>query len=177
MRQRHTRVLALLDQHGAALHRLVARITRCEHTTSDLMQELFICLTRSDAFGKASKPYAYAWKAAANLAFDWRRRQKVKLQPLPETSLPDEQSAPALAQMIQEEQFAQVLQCTTKLNELSRHVVIMRYIEQASYEQIAQRLGKDPGHMRTLCSKAISQLRHRLNKHPHTHTDREVSHG
>ena len=88
------------------------------------MQELFICLTRSEAFGKASKPYAYAWKAAANLAFDWRRRQKLKLEPLPQTPLPDEHSTTALAEMIQEEQFEQVLQCTTKLNELARHVVI-----------------------------------------------------
>ena len=129
------------------------------------------------AFDRASKPYAYAWKAAANLAFDWRRRQKIKLKPLPQTNLPDEHSATALAEMIQEEQFDQVLQCTTKLNELSRHVVLMRYIEQASYEQIAERLGKDPGHMRTLCSKAIHQLRQLLNRHPHTHTNREVSHG
>ena len=177
MKQRHTRVLELLDQHGVSLHRLVGRITRCEHTTSDLMQELFICLTRSEGFDRATKPYAYAWRAAANLAFDWRRRQKVKLKPLLQTNLPDENSAPALAQLIQEEQFNQVLQSTAKLNELARDVVIMRYIEQASYEQIAQRLGKDPGHMRTLCSKAINQLRHLLNKHPYTHTNREVSHG
>jgi DNA-directed RNA polymerase specialized sigma24 family protein len=38
----------------------------------------------------------------------------------------------------------------------------MRYIEQASYEEIAQRLGKKPQYMRALCSKAMAQLREML---------------
>ena len=46
---------------------------------------------------------------------------------------------------------------------VAREVFVMRYIQQESYEQIAQELGKRPHQVRALCSKAMSQLRSMLN--------------
>ena len=70
MKQDFQKTLDLLDDYGLQLHSLIGRITRCEHTTSDLMQELFMSLARSDGFAKASDPYAYAWRTAVNLALE-----------------------------------------------------------------------------------------------------------
>ena len=97
-----------------------------------------------------------------NLAFEWRRRQKIAPGPLEQTDLPDESRPSTLGQMIRNEQIERLLEATSKLDEPARSVVVMRFIEQESYERIAERLGKNPAHMRSLCSKSLSRLRNTL---------------
>ena len=157
-------ILDLLDTRGRSLHRLLARLTRCEHATSDLMQELFVRLSQSSGTRQARHLYAYAWRTAMNLAFEWRRRQKITLSPLEQTDLPDNSQPSALGQMIRDEQIERLLEATSKLDEPARSVVVMRFIEQQSYEQIAERLGKKPAHLRSLCSKSLARLRSVLSE-------------
>jgi RNA polymerase sigma-70 factor (ECF subfamily) len=157
-------VLDLLERHGGSLLRLLARLTRCEHATGDLMQELFLRLSQSEGAARARDLYAYAWRAAANLAFEWRRRQRIKLSPLEDREPLDESRLPALAQMVRDEQIERLLRATARLDELARNVVVMRYIEQASYEQIAARLDKNPAYLRSLCSKSLVRLRDMLSE-------------
>ena len=163
MKDNQKKTLELLDQHGESLHRLLSRLTRCEHTTSDLMQELFIRLSAARGFAKALNPYAYAWKTAANLAFDWRRKQKINFEYLDPAVLSDESNQHTLEQMIQQEQTNRILQVTCGFNELARNVIVMRFIEQKSYQQIAERLGKKPDYLRSLCSKKLKHLQEILN--------------
>ena len=68
----------------------------------------------------------------------------------------------AIRKMIRDEELEQVLDATAKLSDLARNVVVMRYIEQASYEEIGRRLGKKPQHVRSACAKAMAQLREML---------------
>ena len=171
--ERHEVVLQLLDRHGRSLHRLLARLTRCEQATADLMQDLFIRLSQADGAAYARNLYAYAWKSAVNLAFDWRRRQRTNVCPLEEDEHFDESATPVLGRMIREEQIERVLEATSELDEPGRSVVIMRYIEQQSYEQIALQLGKNPNYLRALCSKALAQLRDTCCEKD----DRRMNHG
>ncbi len=159
LESREKKVLELLDTSGARLDALLARLTLCEQTAGDLMQELFIRLCNSKGLDNAADPFAYAWRVATNLAFQWRRTQKIKLQTLDQESPPAQNCPSVLEKMIQAEELEQVLDATSQLSDLARDVVVMRYIEQASYEQIAQRLGKKPQHMRSVCAKALAQLR------------------
>jgi RNA polymerase sigma-70 factor (ECF subfamily) len=124
----------------------------------DLLQELFLRLWNSKAFDNAEDPFAYAYRAAINLAFEWRRRQ-IACQPVEGNYAAVNRNPSTLGKMIQAEELEQVLDATSKLSDLARDVVVMRYIEQASYEEIAQRLGKKPQYMRSVCAKAIAQLR------------------
>ncbi len=166
-------VLQLLDQHGRSLHRLLARLTRCEQATADLIQDLFLRLSQAEGAAHARNLYAYAWKSAVNLAFEWRRRQHATVGPLDEEAHVDESASPAIGQMIREEQIERVMAATAQLDEPGRSVIIMRYIEQQSYDQIALRLGKDPGYLRSLCSKSLAQLREICCERE----DRRMNHG
>lgn len=159
---RHKKVLELLDTSGMRLHALLARLTLSEDVVGDLMQELFIRLSNSSGLDKANDSYAYAYRAAINLAFEWRKKTKVKLQPLDEDCLPAEQNSSPLAGMIRAEELAQILDLMPRLNKLAREVVVMHYIEQESYEEIAQRLGKKPQHIRSVSAKALALLRQLL---------------
>ena len=156
MIERQKKILQLLDMSGERLHKLLARLTRREDVVGDLLQELFIRLWNSKAFDKAEDPFAYAYRAAINLAFEWRRRQKASCQFL------EENCPSALGKMIQAEELEQVLNAASKLTDLARDVVVMRYIEQDSYEEIGLRLCKKPQYMRALCAKAMAQLRELL---------------
>lgn len=130
----------------------------------DLLQELFLRLWNSRAFDKADEPFAYAYRAAINLAFEWRRRQKATCQISQENCPAPKERPSALGKMIQAEELEQVLNAASKLSDLARDVVVMHYIEQDSYEEIGLRLGKKPQYMRALCSKAITELREMFAK-------------
>ncbi|MHC4536853.1 MAG: RNA polymerase sigma factor [Planctomycetota bacterium] len=162
MIERQNKILQLLDTSGERLHRLLGRLTRCEDVVGDLLQELFIRLWSSRAFDKAEEPFAYAYRAAINLAFEWRRKQKATFQISQENCPASKDNPSALGKMIQAEELEQVLNAASKLTDLARDVVVMRYIEQDSYEEIGRRLGKKPQYMRALCSKAITELREML---------------
>ena len=151
--------MELLDTSGARLHALLARLTLSEDIVGDLMQELFIRLCRSRGFDKAKDPFAYAYRVAINLAFEWRRNLRPRFQSLDEDCLPAENRPSSLGIMIQAEQLQRVLDATSQLSSLARDVVIMRYIEQEPYEEIGRRLGKKPQYVRSVCAKALARLR------------------
>jgi len=162
--ERQKKILQLLDMSGERLHRLLGRLTRCEDVVGDLLQELFIRLWNSKAFDKAEDPFAYTYRAAINLAFEWRRKQKATCQISQENCPTVEDGPSALGKMIQAEELEQVLNAASKLTDLARDVVVMHYIEQNSYEEIGRRLGKKPQYMRALCAKAMAELREMLAK-------------
>jgi RNA polymerase sigma-70 factor (ECF subfamily) len=133
-------------------------LTRRQDVAGDLLQELFLRLLDSKAFDKAQDPLAYAYRAAINLAFEWRRGQQTAFQSLEQGCRGADESS-ALAKIIRAEELEQVLNATSRLNDLARDVVVMRYIEQDSYEKIGERLGKKPQHVRSVCAKAVGQLK------------------
>jgi RNA polymerase sigma factor (sigma-70 family) len=162
--ERQKKILQLLDTSGERLHRLIGRLTRREDVIGDLLQELFIRLWNSSAFDKADDPFAYAYRAAINLAFEWRRKQKATYQVSKENCPTKKDNPSALGRMIQAEELEQVLDAASKLTDLARDVVVMHYIEQDSFEEIGRRLGKKPQYMRALCAKAMAELREMLAK-------------
>jgi RNA polymerase sigma-70 factor (ECF subfamily) len=162
--ERQQKILRLLDISGPRLHRLLARLTRREDVIGDLLQELFIRLWNSKTFDKADDPLAYAYRTAINLAFEWRRQQQTACRFVEGNDPAEKENPSALGKMIQDEELEQVLDATSRLSDLARDVVVMRYIEQESYETIAERLGKKPQHLRSVCAKAMAQLREVLTR-------------
>jgi RNA polymerase sigma factor (sigma-70 family) len=75
--------------------------------------------------------------------------------------------------MVRAEELEQVLDVMSRLNDLAREVIVMRYIEQESYEEIAQRLGKKPQHIRSVSAKAMARLRELLTVREDLSTGRE----
>ena len=163
---RQQKILQLLDTSGVRLHGLLGRLTLSEDVVGDLMQELFIRLYQSRLFEKAKDPFAYAYRVAINLAFEWQRRRKTEAQPLDEDCLPSKDEPCALAGIIRAEELEQLLQAISRLSSLAREVVVMHYIEQQPYEEIARRLRRKPQHLRSVSAKAMARLRKLLVVQP-----------
>ena len=163
MSDRQTELLELLDRSGAGLYALLTRLTLREDVAEELMQDLFLKLNDTKGRSGIDCWHAYARRMAINLAFDWRRRQKVRracaLDELPERA---SDTGEPLGKLIASEELEQVLAAVDRLAGTSREAFVMRYIQQDSYEEIAGQLGKTVHQVRALCFRAMSTLRNVL---------------
>lgn len=157
-------LLELLEESGARLHVLLVRLTLREDVAEELMQDLFIRLNGSGGLLRAKNRGAYARRAAINLAFDWRRKQKHKTVSLDNVSDLTGGGESPLGSLIRREELEEVLDAVGKLNKASRDSVVMRYIDQQSYDHIAEHLGMTPHHIRSLCHRARERLRAVLSR-------------
>ena len=170
MSNKQNNILELFEKSGPRLHRLLGRLTLNEDEVGDLLQELFLRLWNSKSFEKANDSFSYAYRAAINLAFEWRRNRKFSFQSI-ENDCHVQINSSALGKMIAGEELQQVLDATMQLSDLSRDVIVMHYIEQESYEEISKRLGKKPQYLRALNAKAIASLRELLASNENSEVD------
>lgn len=164
MNDRQQKVLDFLDTSGARLHVLLTRLTLSEETAADLLQELFLRLLNTGSFEQAENPYAYACRAAMNLAFEHRRKLKIKSFSLSDVNVPESKALGPAEKMIKAEEVRQLLNVLSGMKSLEREVIVLRFLEQESYDEIACKVGKNPLHIRSLCSKAMARLRALLIK-------------
>jgi RNA polymerase sigma-70 factor (ECF subfamily) len=151
-----TELLAMLDAHGAELHALLTRLTLRATVAEDLLQDLFLKLRNSPGFANASNRKAYMFQSAINLAFDWRRAQRLTTEPLV-TDLAGPAESP-MERMIDAEQMEHVIEAMQQLSELGRRVIVLHYLQQKDYAEIAPELGKTEHQVRGICHKALERL-------------------
>ncbi len=159
MSDQSTRLLKLVDAEGARLYGLLARLTLRHDVADDLLQELVVRLGQSDGFQRADDAFAYARRAAIHLAFDWRRQGKRRRKTEP---LAEEPAVPApnlLGQLVDREELERVLAGLEKLSQLSRNCLVLHYMEQLSYAEVAEQLHVTPHQVRAACHKGIRRLR------------------
>ena len=174
MRSRQKELLELLDKSGADLFALLTRLTLREDVAEELMQELFIKLNNSRGIGKVANWNAYAHRAAINLAFDWRRSQKQTVLTLGQVAEPVSNDDSPLRMLVRSEEIQQTLDAIGRLKKASREVLVMRYLQQESYDNIAEQLGKTSHQVRALCSRAIRSLRDVLSSNEHKPSNKEM---
>jgi RNA polymerase sigma factor (sigma-70 family) len=163
-------VSQLLAEHGRQLHALLYRLTLRSDVAEDLLQELFCKLATSAGFQQADKPTAFAYRAASNLAFDWRRARKRVPVVSSDGAEIDSGAVSPLAEIVRREELEQTLTAISELPETSRDIVVMRYLQQQGYEAIAEQFGKTAHQVRALVHKAMEQLREQLGATVHRST-------
>jgi RNA polymerase sigma-70 factor (ECF subfamily) len=159
---RLTNLLDLLRRHGPRLLSLLTRLTLHSDVAEDLLQELFLKLRDSVAFATARDADAYVTQVAVHLAFDWRRREKRRSAINTVEAEPPMPEASPLVGLVQREELEQVLQALERLSPLIRTCIVLRHLQQESYDDVARQLGRTPHQARALCSKGLSQLRQLL---------------
>jgi RNA polymerase sigma-70 factor (ECF subfamily) len=152
-------VLSLLAEEGPRLHALLVRITLREDVAEDLMQDLFLRLSRPHALSRAVDPVGYAVRAATRLAFDWRRSQRRRRDTTAIASEPASNHEQKPCRLEQREELQAVLDAIQKLSTVCRDIVVMRYLEGRPYEEISATVGKSLHQTRALCYKSTVRLR------------------
>lgn len=174
MQNRSHELLEFLDRSGVYLYTLLAQLTLRQDIAEDLMQELFIKLSNSRSFEKAKNPIAFARRAAINLAFDWWSKRRRETQLYNDVLNLKKNSNSPLNKLVQAEEMEKVLSGINQLKGVYREAFVMRHIQQESYEHIAEQLGKSDHYTRTLCYRALCNLRQILESQSF---EKEVSDG
>jgi len=168
-------LLELLDRSGAELYTLLTRLTLREDIAEELMQELFVKLSDSKALAGAANRDAYVRRTAINLAFDWHRARKRASMSLDHVDRRPPGDDSPLAKLIQSEEISETLDAIGRLKKSFREALVMRYVQQQSYEHIAAQMGRSSHQLRAMCSRALSQLRGLLDSNHRCSVEKEIN--
>lgn len=152
-------LLRLLDEHGTRLHSLLMKLTLREDVAQELLQDLFLRLNGSSGLTRSTSPERYMYRAAINLAFDWRRRNRRLAANGELTGQEASCGELPVDEAIRREELERVLLVMKSLSDADRELVTLRFIQAESYEEIAQCLDSTPHRVRARCSKAVARLR------------------
>jgi RNA polymerase sigma-70 factor (sigma-E family) len=135
-----------------ALLRFAHAVTGDPHTAADLVQDaLERTGMRWSKIEKTGDPEAYVKRAILNGRISrWRKLHRETLV----DAVPDQRYSVEISG--RDEQLWKLLKT---LPERQRAVVVLRYYEDMSEEQIAQTLGCAPGTVKSQASKALAKLR------------------
>jgi RNA polymerase sigma-70 factor (ECF subfamily) len=100
----------------------------------------------------------WLYRIANSLLVSQRRR------PTP-TALPDDLPAPPLGPGLEEVELRQELwKEYYRLPEVQQHVLLLRFVQDLSYDEIAEIMGRTPGALRQLAYRAVQTLRERMGR-------------
>ncbi len=155
-------LLAALDEIGPELHRLLARITLCEHAAEELLQQIVLKVLQRPRQRKEIQNWpGYLRRAAINAAFNWRRDRK-STSNLSSSHVAAAVQSNGVDRSEIHEQVEQILAALDAIPESYREVVLLRYLQGQPYDDIAAQLGKSPHQVRSLCSKGLQAVRKKL---------------
>jgi RNA polymerase sigma-70 factor, ECF subfamily len=150
----------LYERYMDRVYRYIAYKTSNQAIAEDLTSEVFLNAWKSiDRY--EDRGYAFStWllRLAHNEVTDYYRKKR-NTTPLPETDIV-ESSAPAPGEFVelQEEQQA-LLRAINQLPEEWRQVLLLRFVEGVSFEEVAAIVGKSSGACRVIQHRALARLR------------------
>jgi RNA polymerase sigma-70 factor (sigma-E family) len=151
------------------LYRSAILLTGQHQSAEDLVQET---LTRMYVVWRSRRvedPVAYSRATLMNTFISGRRRRSSSEYPqavLPEVVAPD--SDPA--------ERVDVHRALGELKPIDRAIVVMRYLEDISVDEVAATLRMSPGNVRVRATRALASLRTSLPLRPAESTTREDTH-
>jgi len=154
-----TEFVALLDEHQNIIHKICRLYTNNEVEHEDLFQEISIQLWRSyGRFEGKSKFSTWMYRVGLNTAITLYRKEKKRIntQPLNDqfTVIAQEEYN---AQV--DEQMAWLYQKIKDFSEIDKALVLL-YLEDKRYEEIAETLGISAGNARV----KMNRIKERLKK-------------
>jgi RNA polymerase sigma-70 factor (ECF subfamily) len=166
----------VVRQHGDKVFNLVLRMVGTRAEAEDIAQEVFVTVFKSiDTFRGESKFTTWLLRIAANHSknrikyLSRRATDKNGLDGAPEASLADQGKAPVQAHfdapdaMLEAAELETLMQeAIAKLDEEHRLLVVLRDIEEMSYEEICEITGLPEGTLKSRLHRARMALKEHL---------------
>jgi len=159
----------LFDTHKDRVYSIALRYAGDSATAMDIAQDTFLKLlsTIQQFRGEASFE-SWLYRMVVNSCLDYHRKRR-RFLPLLEDSFEEAldvfraPSESALQDLLREEQEERVQQVVAQLPEEQRIVVVLRYTDGLSYEEIADLLGCRRGTVASRLNRAHKALERRLS--------------
>jgi RNA polymerase sigma-70 factor, ECF subfamily len=166
IRSEEDRVHELFERHKDRIYSIALRYSGDPGAAQDISQEIFLKLFAGiGSFRGASTFESWLFRLVVNSCFDYRRKTK-RLAPLIAgvLDLVRSPAASALDEVMREEMSGQVRSAVDTLPPEQRMVVVLRYTEGLSYEQIAEAMGCSSGTIASRLNRVHKVLEKRLRR-------------
>jgi RNA polymerase sigma-70 factor (ECF subfamily) len=150
----------LYEEYGAKIHTLARYLLGSRVAAEDAVQSVFLkAFQHRERFRGEADARTWLWRIAVNHCHDeLRRRKRVEEVPLDEVlGWANDEQSPELrhrVKQIDEIVARAILQLSPKL----RTVVVLRYVEELSYPEIAAVLGLSIGTVSSRIARALEAL-------------------
>jgi RNA polymerase sigma-70 factor (ECF subfamily) len=152
----------LVALHHKAVYRTLRHLCRDAHWAEDLTQQTFLSAWRHlPGYRGESSLKVWLHRIAYRQFIDWWRRrqaQAVAQAGLVSQAEPPPASGP-LDGLIADERRRILLRAVDRLDEASREVVVLHYLQGLSFREVAQVLGQPAGTVKSRVSVALGRLR------------------
>lgn len=159
----------LVRRYQDRLYNAVVHIVGCRVEAEDVVQDAFVqAFVKLSSFKHDSKFYTWLYRIAFNVSISRRRRRRTELsvefsrETTGDEPVDDEVSPSASLE--QEEQRIQLQQAMKLLSDEHRAIIVLRHIEEFSYEEIADVLDIAVGTVRSRLHRARAQLLEHLRR-------------
>jgi RNA polymerase sigma-70 factor (ECF subfamily) len=157
---------AIVLRHQNRIYNLCRYMLQDPEDARDAAQDVFLKAYRGlKDFRPESSLYTWLYRIAVNTCLDYRRKSRREAfgnEPLTENLVSDERSP---HQLYESGEIPESIQLTLqKLPEKLRAAIVLREIEELSYEEIAEVLHTSVGTVKSRISRAREQLRRLLKK-------------
>jgi len=159
----------LVSRYQDRLYACIVNVVNKADEADDVVQESFIqAYLKLDTFQHSSQFFTWLYRIAFNNALSRRRRHRNYLsldeahemsgsEPTARIEMPDHQ-------MLQQENVGQIQDALAMLSEDHRSILVLRELEDTSYEDIAEILEISIGTVRSRLSRARAALKSQLEK-------------
>lgn len=153
---------ALVHEHSPAMYRLALSIVRDHSLAEDVVQDAMMKAWQAlDTFRGDSSPRTWLLRITHNTAISALRKRRDDITPpehLPERPSPH---ASVEERAVLQADAHEIWTALRKLDQLSRTIVVLREVDQMSYDEIAEVLDLPVGTVRTRLFRARQQLSRR----------------
>lgn len=161
---------ALVERYQDRLFNTLVRVLGSPDDASEVLQDAFVqAYTKLESFRGSSQFYTWMYRVALNMACSYRRRNKRRydeqsVEQIRELSgaEPVDQSLPPEQLAMRVEQAELVQAALLEISEEHRQILVLREMEDCSYEAIAEILDLPVGTVRSRLFRARLQLKERL---------------
>jgi len=154
----------LVRRHQHRLYVSMIQVTGSVHDAEEVTQEAFIrVFLKLNTFQQNSQFFTWLYRVAFNIALSRKRRRKVRisLDQQREDSGEDviDQSEEVDAELIRQDKRNLLSAAMDQLSEEHRAILVLREMNESSYEEIAEILTLSIGTVRSRLNRARKQLR------------------
>ncbi len=159
----------LVRMYQDRLYAAMLQVTGSAEEAEDVVQDAFVrSFIKLNTFQQNSQFFTWLYRIAINSALSRRRRRKnvVSINQVHEAT--GEEPVDTLiqpdAQLLQDEQATQVRHALSLVSEDHRKILVLREMEDCSYEEIAEILSIQIGTVRSRLSRARNALKEAIEK-------------